>query len=113
MACSTSVAWAFFPVDEIIDRLPFRPRTLRKWAKKPIISCFRRVHTGPCGNSVLLVHVSRLVIRFEELADLAREEDARCGAKADPTMNDISGLHEFAELAFSKGDGHDSLSVRI
>lgn len=89
----------FFPVDEIIDRLPFRARTMRKWAKKgPFTSCFRRVHIGPCGNSVLLVHLNLLSARFEELAEQARVEDAKRNAPWDHPLNDIRGLDEFAEL---------------
>jgi hypothetical protein len=89
----------YFPIDEIEDRLPFRARTLRKWARKgPFTSCFMRVHIGPCGNSVLLVHLNLFAARFEELAEKAREEDSARTTSCDPSLDDISGLVEFAEL---------------
>jgi hypothetical protein len=90
----------FFLLDEIVDRLPFRPRTFRKWAKKgPFTSCFKRVHTEASRNGgLLLIHLSLFSSRFEELAELAREEDSRRGLPSDRAMDDVSGLHEFAEL---------------
>jgi hypothetical protein len=97
----------FFPVDVIVDRLPFRVRTLRKWAKRgPFTSCFERIHTGPCGNSVLLVHLNHFAARFDELAELSREEDARNGLPEDPAMNNMEMIsmeekERMAELALS------------
>ena len=90
----------FFSLDEIVDRLPFRPRTFRKWAKKgPFTSCFKRVHAEAGWNSsLLLIHLSLFSSRFEELAELARDEDSKRGLPSDRAMDDLSGLHEFAEL---------------
>jgi hypothetical protein len=89
----------FFPIDEVIHLLPFRIRTLRKWARRgPFASCFNRTHVGPCGNSVLFINVSQLSSRFEELAALSYLEDSRKDSPADPAMNELQGLEEFAAL---------------
>ena len=91
-----------FPLEEIVDRLPFRLLTLRKWAKKgPFTACFKRVHTGSGGNnSLLLIDLSLFASRFEELATLAREQDATRVVPRDQAMEDTSGLDEFAEWVF-------------
>lgn len=95
-----------FPVEDIVDRLPFRLRTLRNWARKgPFSTCFQRVHLGPCGNSVLLLNLNRLATLFDGFAELSRIEDAKGGLPVDPAMEGFRGLDEFARFV-------DSMSSR-
>jgi hypothetical protein len=96
----------FIPIDEVIDLLPFRIRTLRKWAKKgTFASCFKRMYIGPCGNSILFINVAILASRFEELAESTFVEDSVKGPSADPSLNDISDLNELAKLVV--GEKHN------
>jgi hypothetical protein len=89
----------FFPVDEIIDRLPFRRPTIWKWAKQgSFASCFKRVQAEGGSGSLLLIHLGQFSSHFEALAEQAREDDSRNGLPGDRAWDDISGLEELAEL---------------
>ena len=91
----------FIAIDEVIDLLPFRIRTLRKWARKgPFARCFKRMHIGPCGNSILLINVSLFATRFEELAEVALVKDSKEGLPLNPSMTETGGLDGFAKLVF-------------
>lgn len=87
-----------FLVEDIAERLPFRLRTLRSWARKGTFACcFKRVHLGPRGNSLLFLNLNLLSTMFDEAAATSLAKDAEALNSIDPAMEDIEGLDAFAD----------------
>ncbi len=88
-----------FPVEDIADRLPFRLRTIRNWARKgPFACCFKRVHLGPCGNSLLFLNLNLLSTMFDEAAAASLAKDAEAFSPIDSSH---SPLHSIRQVGHS------------